>query len=481
MDISFRVYCILQAAWRRRYTILLPIIMFPIFGVIVGLTNAKQYKAHTSLLIQETAKMNPFLEDFAVSAMLKERGEALKTLLHSRHILQKVAIELGLIEPNSEEAKRDAVIHQLSSSLSMTIIGKDLIRIDHRASSPEMMEAFLGSVSNHFIEQLLAPERSSIADSAIFLSEHLERRRYELEAAETALSEFKSINAEALPELHSMNISRLNQLKQTLSEREAELAGSSKMVGGLTQLLSQTNPVIGKIEEQIVQSRSDLALLSARYTDRHSKVQAIKRTLRRLDAERENAIKSTEKIVDAKQLWDIASAQNNHSDERQPVLLSQLSRLQTAKSKTNSLLSEISRLKEITHTLKNNVESFGQKENQLIRLQRDLKVKRDLYEEILKRYEMAQVTGSLGKFEQSKRVKIIDRPFTPSRPANMHVVIYMLAGLVGGIIFGVGLSVIFEAADTTIRYKNNLEGITGVPVVSRIPPIRPTSTLTPNF
>ncbi|MFL0805345.1 MAG: hypothetical protein K6L81_16660 [Agarilytica sp.] len=478
MDISFRVYCILQAAWRRRYTILLPIIIFPLLGAVIGLTNAKQYKAHTSLLIQETAKLNPFLEDFAVSAMLKERGEALKTLLHSRHILQKVAYELGLIDPDSDETERDAVIGQLSSSLSMTIVGKDLIRIDHRASSPDMMEDFLFSVSNHFIEQLLAPERSSIVDSEIFLSEHLERRLFELETAENALSEFKSAHAEALPELHSMNISRLNRINQTLSEREAELAGSTKTVGGLTQLLSQTNPVIGKIEEQIVKSRSDLALLSARYTDRHSKVQAIKRTLRRLEVERDNAIQSTGEIVNARQLWDIASVQSNRPDDNQPVLLSQLSELQTAKSKTNSLISEISRLKEITSTLTDNVQSFGAKENQLVRLERDLNVKRDLYEEILKRYEMAQVTGSLGKFEQSKRIKIIDRPFTPSSPANMHVLIYILAGAVAGIIFGLGLSVVFEAADTTIRYKNHLEEITGVPVVSRIPPLSLINTIT---
>ena len=42
--------------------------------------------------------MNPFLEDLAVSAMLKDRIGALKTLLHSRHILGTVAEKRGLID-----------------------------------------------------------------------------------------------------------------------------------------------------------------------------------------------------------------------------------------------------------------------------------------------------------------------------------------------------------------------------------------------
>ena len=51
----------------------------------------KNYASHTSMLIQETAKMNPFLEDLAVSSMLDEQMSALKALLNSRHILGAVA------------------------------------------------------------------------------------------------------------------------------------------------------------------------------------------------------------------------------------------------------------------------------------------------------------------------------------------------------------------------------------------------------
>lgn len=468
-DIAPRLFRIIDGAWRNRYTIIVPILVFPVLGLVVGFTSPKHYKAHTSMLIQETAKMNPFLEDFAVSAMLKERVEGLKTLLHSRHILNEVASDLGLIEKNSSDLEKDRVIAELSSNLSMQIAGKDLIRIDYRSNRKEHIQETLAAISRHFVEQLLAPERSSIKDSSSFLKQHLDKRRKELDKAEESLFSFRSENAETLPELHSSNIDRLNELKQTLAERKAELAGAVKNVGGLKQLLSRTNPVIGKLEEQIVLNRSELALLRARYTEKHSKIQAIQRTLRRLEAERNIAIESTQSIVDTNQLWDIASSQSTVKNGKSSLLISQLENLQIAKQKADGLTQEISRLEEMVQKLEQRVRSFGEKENQLIRLKRDLNVKRGLYEELLERYEMAQVTGSLGQFEQSKRVKIIDRPFTPSAPANPHIILFILAGLIGGIFLGTGLAIARELTDTTIRYKKTFEELSGLPVITRIP------------
>ena len=133
MTIGQRVLIILMGAWRRRYVIAVPLVLFPIIGFIIGKTTPRYYDSHTSMLIQETAKMNPFLEDLAVSTMLKDRLDALKTLLHSRHILASVAKERGLIPENPTPAELDYVIGELSSSLKVTKLGRDLLQIEYRS------------------------------------------------------------------------------------------------------------------------------------------------------------------------------------------------------------------------------------------------------------------------------------------------------------------------------------------------------------
>ncbi|CZF81134.1 Chromosome partition protein Smc [Grimontia celer] len=468
--LTYKFLILLDGAWRRRYVIIMPILIFPLMGIAIGLLSPKQYISHTSMLIQETSKMNPFLEDLAISAQMKERFSGLQTLLHSRHILGKVAVERGYVKEDDSPQKLDEVIAQLSNGLNMVTIGKDVIRIDYRSNDPEGMKETLETVSDYVVEELLAPERSSMKDSSFFLSEHINKRREELDDAEAALSDFRSKHADGLPELQVANYARIEQLKQRLSEKEAEMAGAQKSLGGLDQQLSSTNPVIGSIEDQIVKIRSELALLKARYTDQHSLVQGALRNLRRLEEQRAQLVESTQQTIDTAQLWDIASsARMNGDSESQPLLISQLENLQEARSKVETLEEETASLRKMILQLEEKTNMSGEKEQQIRKLERDLQVKRMLFEELLERQEKARLTSSLGVFEQDKRIKIIDRPYSPSTPSNLPIIVFAIAGMVGGIFLGSGLAVLMELTDTTIRRINTLESITGAPVLTRIP------------
>jgi polysaccharide chain length determinant protein (PEP-CTERM system associated) len=470
-DLSYRFYRIFAGAWRRRYALVTPILLLPVIGFVAANLNAKQYTSHTSLLIQETANMNPFLQDFAVSAMLKERMATMETLLHSRHILAKVAEQKGLINQQSSAEKRDQVIQRLSNSLKVTMPSKDLIRIDYKSNKPQNMKEILESVSNQFIEQLLAPERSSMKDSTLFLEQQLEQRREDIEQAEQKLADFKDRHATDLPELHASNINRFTQLKQQLAETQAEMAGASKSLGGLDAQLSKTNPVIGRLEEQIIRLTGDLALLRARYTDNHSKIQAILRKLRSLETERQTNLSNNQQNIDTAKLWQIASNVETTGNEnaQQPLLISQLENLQLSRNKVDGLEEEIKSLKSMIKELEQNLSGYGDIEGALIKLERDQNVKRELYDQLLNRYEMARITGSLSLFEQSKRVKVIDKPYTPTSTSNFPVVIFVLAGFVGGIFLGISLAILLEITDNSLRYKSQLEKLTGVPVFGRIP------------
>ncbi|KXF83508.1 Wzz/FepE/Etk N-terminal domain-containing protein [Enterovibrio coralii] len=471
-SLTYKLLILLDGAWRRRYVIMLPILILPIMGTVIGVVSPKKYNSHTSMLIQETSKMNPFLEDLAVSSQMKERFSGLQTLLHSRHILGKVAQERGMIEEDSDPKLIDETIEILSNGLSMSTIGKDVIRIDFKSNDPHGMKETLESVSRYVIEELLAPERSSMKDSSFFLAEHIKFRREDLDKAEAALADFRSKHADGLPELQMANYARIEQLKQRLSEKQAEMAGAQKSLGGLDQQLSSTNPVIGKIEDQIVRLRSELALLKARYTDQHSLVQGALRNLRRLEEQRTQLLASAQETVDTTKLWDIASSASLEAGlESQPLLISQLENLQLARSKVETLEEETSSLKAMIETLELKTSNSGEKEQQIRKLERDLEVKRALFHELLERYEMARLTSSLGVFEQDKRIKVIDRPYSPASPSNLPIVVFTIAGLFGGIFLGIGLAILLELTDTTIRRISRLEAITGAPVLTRIPKI----------
>ncbi|WP_394140265.1 GumC family protein [Vibrio chagasii] len=469
-NLKLRLLGLLNAAWSQRYVIFVPILILPFVGFGVSKLAPTKYDSHTSMLIQETAKMNPFLEDIAVSTMLKDRMSALRTLLHSRHVLYSVAEELKLTTPEMSDVEKQEIITDLSQRLSVNQLGKDFIKISLSSNTPAGMEATLTSVSQHFIEQLLAPERSSIQDSSSFLKIHIDERSAALAEAEEALARYVNENVHSTPEVQSQSLNRLASLKQTLAEKEAELSGVQKSLGSIDQQLSKTNPVIGRLEDQIIDTQSALTLLKAKYTNKHSAVQAKMLELERLENERKTLLALKQPGLNSDQLWDIASSttMSNLSDT-QPLLVTQLHSLQLVRAQFESLKEETKSLRTMIFELEHKANNFGDNAKEMYRLQRDVKIKRQLYDELTERYEMAQLTGSLGVFEENKRVKIIDLPYTPSIKSNMPTFLFVIAGLVAGIGLGIGLAILFELFDSSVKRKSEIEDILNVPVLTVIP------------
>jgi len=469
-NLKLRLLGLLNAAWRQRYVIFVPILILPFVGFSVSKLAPTKYDSHTSMLIQETAKMNPFLEDIAVSTMLKDRMSALRTLLHSRHVLYSVAEELELTTPEMSSVQKQEIITDLSQRLSVDQLSKDFIKISLSSDTPTGMEATLTSVSQHFIEQLLAPERSSIRDSSSFLEIHIDERSAALAEAEEALAKYVNENVHSTPEVQSQSLNRLASLKQTLAEKEAELSGVQKSLGSIDQQLSKTNPVIGRLEDQIINTQSALTLLKAKYTNKHSAVKAKMFELERLENERKALLALKQPGLNSDQLWGIASSTTmSKLSDTQPLLVTQLHSLQMVRAQFESLKEETKSLRTMIFELEHKANNFGDNAKEMYRLQRDVEIKRQLYDELTKRYEMAQLTGSLGVFEENKRVKIIDLPYTPSIKSNMPTFLFVIAGLVAGIALGIGLAILFELFDSSVKRKSEIEDILNVPVLTVIP------------
>ncbi len=466
---------ILWAAWRRRYLICMPILIMPFLGLAVGILSPKKYETYTTILIQETAKQNPFLEDLAVATNLKSRMEALNALLHSRHILTEVAFKLGLINKEMDETQRRREIAQLSKALRSRLVGEDLIKITYTSNTPKGMAETLQLVSLRFVERVIAPQRSSIMQSETFLQSELEKRRTDLNEAEAQLAEYKSKFASELPELHSANVTRLSHLRALLAERRTALEGARAEEQKVRERLSLTNPVVGKIEEAIVELMAELTTLRARYTDRHTRIQAALRRLKALENERTKVMSQTPKLEgqNLDRLWNMATSNGfQNQNGVQPLLVSQLERLQDAQNKNDRLEEEITSLERELETLSEKVNGFGEHERRLNELHREIEVRRKIYADLAERHQLARVTGALGKSEESERVKLIDPPFTPLAPSNLPLIFFVAAGVIGGICFGIGLAFIIEMIDTSVRRKDTLSQIINAPVFIRIPPLK---------
>lgn len=231
--------------------------------------------------------------------------------------------------------------------------------------------------------------------------------------------------------------------------------------------------MLGKIEQEILSLRAQLTTLRARYTASHSEVRAYERLLNSLTEERDKVARSAKPLTDEDidRLWNmLARSENVNETQTASLLLVQMENLHLVSQKVKSLEQEVSTMEGTILELEAQVSAFGQTELELRGLERDLRVKQSIYEDLQERAELAQVTRALGDYQSDERVKIIDRPYTPHTPTNQPFWIFMLAGLMGGLLTGIGIALVAEFIDTTIRTKNTLVQLTGMPVLARIPP-----------
>jgi uncharacterized protein involved in exopolysaccharide biosynthesis len=462
---------LVNAAWRRRYLICVPLLVMAPISLIGAKWAPQTYESKMIVLLQEMGKNNPFLKDYVVGLDVKDRFSALQALLRSEHVLLNVLREIHGPQIEKDQRQLAIMMQRLALQVSVQLVGADLIEFRLKGSSPDGLGKTLASVSKHFLERLLSPERSSLGTAEDFLKDQKEKRRKDLEQAELAFANFKAENSDKLPAVYATTVQALGAMRQKLEEKTRELNAADAALGDIRHQLSSTNPIVGRLEEAMIQATSELTALKSRYTDGHSEVQAAERRLGRLQEERRVYMEGVAKIdqMDIERLWNLAAGQSQTGEKPPALLVSQLLRLQEARAKHAALQNDVEQLKTSVAEIHRTMALHGPIEQELQRLEKEVVSARELYDIFLKRHDSAATSRALGVFAGPDRVKIIDAPQDPRAPITLPPIVYMIAGLLAGLGLGCGLAVVAEMLDQRLRTPSDFCAILNVPLFGRLP------------
>ncbi|KJG35110.1 sugar transporter [Photobacterium angustum] len=466
-----RLYPLLYGLWLHRYLLVLPIIIMPFLMTIGGFLKTKYYYSETTILVQEAALLNPFLEDLSISMNLQQRIKALQVVIQSQSTLAIVIDELDLV-PDKDPQKIKDVTAQLEKGITLDLTGNDLVQMSLVWQQPKQIPEILNTLSRIFLEKLRAPGRASVDNSEVFLQKQLTTTQKDLELAESELATFKAENADNLPLLQGVNVDTSTKLVRKINESELALLHAKSKRDSMYKTLINTNPVIGKLEQEIVIAEAELAILRASYTDKHSSIKNVLRRLNRLKQERTRQVELQQSLTPDQidSLWQrLANSSQDPEKQSQPILLSQFEALQQAESEIDAINQELVLLKKQAANIIGKRVEFAELEKKLTSLERNYKVKSTIYNQLLERYEMARVTGHLGRFEEPDKLKIIDKPSVPNAPQNWPWWVNFLSGILFGAVialFLVGITIIF---DTRLYQSNHIRQLVSYPILVRIP------------
>ena len=98
-------------------------------------------------------------------------------------------------------------------------------------------------------------------------------------------------------------------------------------------------------------------------------------------------------------------------------------------------------------------------------INQSIQLKERTYATLLEQYESARVNEAL----LANSVSVVEPAYLPASPATPRVLMNMILGVLGGLVFGVVLAFIVENLDTRIYTMDQIEAATQLPTIGRIP------------
>ncbi|PHR89896.1 MAG: polysaccharide export protein [Moritella sp.] len=471
MALWVKLYQLYAIFWRKRFYLLIPIITMPVIGYFVGRSIPESYHSHTSILLQESALLNPFLSELSQPFNIQSRFKAIDILVKRKQVLLEVAQQVGLIMPNDSAWQQQQVVNKIRQSLKLSLTGAELIKIEMIWPDPRQLSVILDVVSERFILRLTKPNQEQALTSQAFLAKQLNQQYKVLRQAEQNLFDYQLKNASIIPELYEARESALVDINRSLENKAQELALFQSKLTLLTKRLILTNPAAQLIDNKITQLETLKVQQLMHYTEQHSQVKSTHLKIARLQEQRQRLQSSIQSQQGLDLLLNRITrlTQQALTTQVTPLLLAQLDGYERYRNSIKKITLELKTLEKQQQYFQQNQAKYVKIELELQRLKREHDAKNTVYLDLLTRHEMVSISNALGEFESATNIKIITRPFIPEQTINLPIISYILLGLLLGIIQGTAISVALSTTQDTLWDESKIAHEMGLKIIARVP------------
>jgi len=123
-------------------------------------------------------------------------------------------------------------------------------------------------------------------------------------------------------------------------------------------------------------------------------------------------------------------------------------------------------LKKSLENIKQDIDSFTQKEYEYIQMSRGIDENREIYSMFLKQREEARIAQA--KSEKDIKIKIVCQPTTPAIPSKPRKTLNILLAIILGLTGGLGIAFLVDYYDHSIKTPMELRQLLGIPVLGYI-------------
>lgn len=466
------------AILRRRWALLL---LLTVVGSGVGYMAfrvlPKRYVSVTSVLVQQPTVPSDYVKP-VVGDDTNQRLAAMKQQILSRTRLEPLIHDLGLFRNEIDHVSMDELVGRLQAAIEVTPVqAMAETRAQHLPGfnitvtfdEPRLAQQICSSVTLMFIAKNQQLRQQQADQTTQFLGNQLNDAKGKLDEMDGRLAAFKRRYIGSLPDEEQANLNILMNLTTQLEVSTQALNRAQQDKGFSQSMLAQqltawqvsqngTNPQT--LDQQLSDLQSQLSLAQAKYTDNHPDVIKLKNDI--------EALKKKIADTDKQKKQDAADEPSKTAIE--PAAIQQYRAQihqydQTIRDRTG----EEAKIQEQIRVYQARVQSSPEVEQQYKELTRDHQTALDFYNNLLKMRDQSAMANDLERRQEGETFTILDPANLADRPTFPKLTVCLGGGLGAGLALGLGICMLLELQNTSLRSDKDVEFALRLPVLAMIP------------
>ena len=325
-----------------------------------------------------------------------------------------------------------------------------LMNLKLQDNDPYVVTETVNSLARKFIEESQSIEEEVESTKLKMLREQVRRAKEDWDGIERRLVEAKKNIGIGGSEIYQTTIAQRDKTKQELNILTTQRDALKELIGRLKQAPSNEESNSGSAKRYIYS-----AIAQSKIFDNTSSMSVIRQRLDDLESKWEKEI-----TIKTDQHPDVVALKNKIQE-----LYSQIS--ETADVKLNSLNNEIAKTERETTRLSAQIQQLPQKQSTLTELEREAERKSTYHQKLLSELQQAQIANDVAK----SSIEILDPAIEPELPINRNKKVKAVAGGIVGLMLGIGLIVLLEVLDRTIKSVDDVKASMKLNILGTIPQI----------
>jgi polysaccharide biosynthesis transport protein len=333
----------------------------------------------------------------------------------------------------------------LSSLTVKRVPNSRLLDVTFETTDPVLAARVVNSHLNNFIEQNFRSRFDAATQASNWMAGQLNEMKIKVENAEDARLEYERENQIwTIDEKSDISSEKLGELEKELTEAEADRINKEAVY----QLAQSGNydAIAAVRESAVIQDiLKQQTALSAQYTDAVSQYGPKFPKVLRIQAQ----LKDLDQLITREKLNIGNQVEADYRGARQRELL----------------------LKQALDEQKAEANQTAEKLVQYSILKREADTNKQLYDGMLQKLKEAGITAGL----RSSNIRIVDPALIPNGPSRPNKTRNILMSIMVGLIGGIGLALLREYLDNTIKTPDDIETLARLPSLAVVPALTSSS------